>query len=263
MYNRKAIKLRSKAAFKANYWKTVLVSFIFTFIVGGTASSVGSNAAKGFSGGSTAPAAGVYGAQNQMDQLLSGDPQAAAIALAVILGALGIAIALGAAINIFLVEPIKIGAYSFYDKNEKAPAELGEICAGFKTGYMRNVLAMFLVRLFTAIGSLLFVIPGILFSYGFRLVPYILAENSDLTAMEALKESHRLMKGNRWKLFVLELSFIGWNFLTALTLGLLGIFFVIPYEEQSKAGFYEAIKKIAAGIDPEAQEEIFVEEKEA
>lgn len=242
MYNRKEIKLKSKAAFKANYWKTVLVAFIMSIAAGGTVGSAGGGAAQNFSPDGAEKS--IEAAQQQMDNLFSSNPQATAIALAVVLGVVAIALLIASAIAIFVIQPLRIGACSFYAKNETAPAEIGELGEGFRNGYMRNVLAMFLVGLFVSLGTCLFVIPGILFAYGFRMVPYVLAEHPEMTAMEALKESHRLMAGNRWHLFVLGLSFIGWDLLTGLTLGILGFFFVIPYKEQAHAGFYEAVKAL-------------------
>lgn len=249
MYDRKAIKLKSKAAFKANYWRTFFVTFIITAIAGGTAGSVGSNAANGFAKGGD-PSSAIQEAQTQMDNIFAGDPKTTALAIAIVVGILAVAVAIGTAINLFIVQPFKVGACNFYDRNEKSPAGVGEILNGFRNGYMRNVLAMFLAYLFTSIGMILFVIPGILFAFGFRLVPYVLSEHPEMTAMQALKESHRLMKGNRWKLFVFDLSFIGWNILTAITLGLVGTFFALPYQNQANAGFYEAIKQIKDGVNP-------------
>lgn len=71
----------------------------------------------------------------------------------------------------------------------------------------------FLTDLFIFLWSLLLVIPGIIKSYSYAMTPYILAENPDMTATDAITESRRLMKGNKWRLFCLELSFVGWGLL--------------------------------------------------
>ncbi len=84
---------------------------------------------------------------------------------------------------------------------------------------------------------MLFVIPGILATYSYAMVPYILAENPTLPANKAIKRSKELMKGNRWRLFCLLLSFIGWRIVSGLTLGI-GFFWEIPYEQASVAAFY-------------------------
>jgi len=73
----------------------------------------------------------------------------------------------------------------------------------------------FFVGLFTFLWSLLFVIPGIIKTYSYAMTPYILAENPGMTATEAITESRRVMDGNKWRLFCLGFSFIGWGLLCA------------------------------------------------
>ena len=92
--------------------------------------------------------------------------------------------------------------------------------------------------------SLLFVIPGIVASYSYAMVPYVLADNPFMSASEALAESQRLMRGNRFRLFCLELSFIGWWFVSAFTLGI-GSLWVTPYQQAAHAAFYKEIKQEA------------------
>ena len=95
-------------------------------------------------------------------------------------------------------------------------------------------LIMF-VRIF--IGTMLFIIPGIIMSYSYAMVNFVMAEHPEMTARRALKESKRMMKGNRFKLFCLQLSFIGWVFLSVLTFGI-GFFFLVPYQQAALAAFY-------------------------
>ncbi|MCD8248949.1 MAG: DUF975 family protein [Lachnospiraceae bacterium] len=90
--------------------------------------------------------------------------------------------------------------------------------------------------------SMLFVIPGIIASYRYAMTPYILAENYDLSMMEAISESKRLMRGNKWKLFTLDVSFIGWILLSDFTLGIASLW-VNPYQEAARAAFYREISE--------------------
>jgi uncharacterized membrane protein len=94
------------------------------------------------------------------------------------------------------------------------------------------------VRVF--IGFLLFMIPGIIESLNYAMVDHILAENPELTAREALQRSKELMKGNKWRLFCLHFSFIGWDLLTALTFGILSLW-VVPLKAASIAVFYKKL----------------------
>jgi len=97
-------------------------------------------------------------------------------------------------------------------------------------------------NIYTFLWMLLFIFPGIYASYGYAMTPYILLENPEMTANEAITESKKLMDGNRWRLFCLEISFFGWMLLCALfTLGI-GIFWLSPYMEASYAAFYREIK---------------------
>ena len=101
---------------------------------------------------------------------------------------------------------------------------------------------MFLTDLFVALWCILFIIPGLVKAYAYRLVPYIMADDPDIDAMDAIKKSQKMMKGHKWNAFVLDLSFLGWYFLGTLTAGLLWVFYVEPYEEQTDAELYEVLK---------------------
>ena len=107
----------------------------------------------------------------------------------------------------------------------------------FGKGFIMN----FLRGLYTTLWTLLFIIPGVIASYSYAMTPYILYENPDMTANQAIKASKELMKGNKWRLFCLEFSFIGWSFLCVFTLGI-GYFFLHPYTEAAGAAFYREIK---------------------
>ena len=98
------------------------------------------------------------------------------------------------------------------------------------------------MAVFTFLWSLLLVIPGIIKAYAYSMSFYILADNPELTASEALAKSQSLMRGHKMELFILELSFIGWFFLIGLTFGLAAIY-VAPYMEATMANFYNSIKE--------------------
>lgn len=101
------------------------------------------------------------------------------------------------------------------------------------------------MELFIYLWSLLFVIPGIIKAISYALTPYILADCKNVRATDALKLSMRMMEGHKWEYFVLGLSFIGWTLLTYLTCGLLYVFYVGPYMNNTFAGYY-AERKAAA-----------------
>lgn len=88
---------------------------------------------------------------------------------------------------------------------------------------------------------LLFIIPGIVKSFSYAMTPYILEENPELSANEAIDRSRAMMKGHKFDLFWLYLSFIGWILLSILTLGI-GLLWLAPYMQTATAAFYEDVK---------------------
>lgn len=99
-----------------------------------------------------------------------------------------------------------------------------------------------LVFVYTFLWSLLFFFPGIIAAYRYRFALYNLCENPQLSASEALRMSKAQTRGYKWQLFVLDLSFIGWNLLCGLTMGILSIW-IMPYIQQTDVGFFEEIKR--------------------
>ena len=106
----------------------------------------------------------------------------------------------------------------------------------------RNVWGMFLVGLFTSLWSLLLIVPGIVKSYAYAMTPYILIDNPELSANQAINLSQKMMKGHKLDLFFLHLSFIGWIFISIFTLGI-GSLWLNPYIMTTQAAFYQDLKK--------------------
>ncbi|MBR1834722.1 MAG: DUF975 family protein [Bacteroidales bacterium] len=107
--------------------------------------------------------------------------------------------------------------------------------------YGRWLGASLLVMLFVFLWSLLLVIPGIVKSYSYALTPYILHDNPELKVTESLRCSQQMMQGYKGKLFLLDLSFIGWILLGIITFGI-GFLWVRPYMITARAKFYEELK---------------------
>lgn len=103
------------------------------------------------------------------------------------------------------------------------------------------IFASIMVGIRVLLGLILFIVPGIMAIYGCAMVNYIIADNPDMTAREAIRESRRMMKGNRWKLFCLELSFIPGIILSVLSLGI-GFIWLLPHMQASYAAFYREVE---------------------
>lgn len=132
----------------------------------------------------------------------------------------------------FFLFPILCGLTLYYlalaDGKETTIGDLFN--NGFDTAYyLRRVGGYAWMSLFIFLWSLLFVIPGIVKSFSYALTPYILARYPKVKAQDALKVSMTCMDGHKAELFALYLSFLGWGILSSVTLGIVGIFFVMPY----------------------------------
>ena len=128
---------------------------------------------------------------------------------------------------------------SLLRNHREESVDLENLFDGFRGGrYTRVFCAIFLVNLFTFLWALLLIIPGIMKAFSYALTPYIVMDEPELTARQAITRSCEIMQGRRWKLFCLYLSFIGWGILCILTFGI-GILWLVPYMNASVAAFYE------------------------
>lgn len=170
-----------------------------------------------------------------------------AIAVAISILAVTIIILLIAAVvKILIGNALIVGGSRFFVINQIEKADARELSFGFKCGCFGNlVLVMFLRDLFITLWSLLFVVPGIIKHYEYLMVPYILAENPDMNQKEVFEISKRMMMGQKWNAFVLDLSFIGWRLLEGITFGIVGVFYVEPYYQATMAELYTANRAIA------------------
>lgn len=149
-------------------------------------------------------------------------------------------------IKIVVGNVVYVGGIRFFIQNRRENPSAGTIFFGFQNGNYGNIaLTIFLKDLYTALWTLLLVVPGIIKHYEYRMIPYILAENPTMPREEAFQISRRMMMGQKMDVFVLDLSFIGWFILEKISFGLAGLFFVRPYYETVFAELYEANKQKA------------------
>ena len=247
MWTRAGLKNRAKEVVRANYWKTVLAALILSLIAGGLYGAGGARNSSSFMEGT-----GDYGSYHFFGEM-GISPIFAAMAVGVILVVVLIIIAVALVVNIFLINPLVVGIRRFFYTNLHEKAEIRELAFSFDHSYKNAVKTMFFRDLYTCLWSLLFVIPGIVKSYEYRMIPYLLAQYPDMPMEQAFETSRRLMDGNKWKAFVLDLSFILWFFLSGITGGLVGLFYVQPYFEQTAAALYDAItieRPVFGGMGP-------------
>lgn len=148
--------------------------------------------------------------------------------------------------KVFVGNLLKMGGYRFFILNQTAQPGIGTLLDGFRSGhYVNIVLTMFLRDLFTTLWSLLLVVPGIVKHYEYLMVPYIIAENPAMDYKEAFQISKQMMDEEKMEAFIMDLSFLGWYLLSAVTCGLLAIFYVNPYVQASFAEMYTFNKQKA------------------
>ncbi len=225
MWDRKELKEKAKISLKWNYWKVVLVTFIAGLI--GSGSSVSTTSSEDSAGANAMTGLG-FG---------SGD---ILIIMAIFLMAIFV-IVIAVLLGIFIYNPLEVGARRFFLKNLQQPAEAKEIAFAFDNNWKEIGKIMFARDIYLFGWSLLFIIPGIVKSYEYKMIPYLLAENPNLSEGEVFAISKQMMNGQKWNAFVLDLSFVGWDILSGFTLGLLSIFYVSPYKHLTAAALYEEL----------------------
>ncbi|HPJ02508.1 MAG TPA: DUF975 family protein [Candidatus Limiplasma sp.] len=148
---------------------------------------------------------------------------------------------------LFLMPPMTVG-YAYFSLRiyRGETSEIMDMLAiGFRD-YLKSLVGILWMMLFTFLWSLLLIVPGIVKAIAYSMTPYILAERDDVSAQDALKLSMDMTYGYKMDIFMMGLSFIGWWILSALTFGILAFFFTGPYTATSFAGLYEELKAIQA-----------------
>lgn len=237
MWDRVTFKNRAKAIMKEHYWK-VFIACILASLLGATGSGGGiefeydSN-----SGGMINLDAGLFNFDIPVDYL--------SLALGFMLvSVVSVAIIAGIVLSTFVINILRVGfcRYLVLTQQYGRPAEIGEIFWGFSCGhYMNLVKAMFFHDLYIFLWMLLFIIPGIVKAYEYTCVPYILAEHPEMDYREVLDRSVAMTDGHKFDIFVLALSFFGWNLLGTLLFGI-GTLFVIPYIQLTNGEMYAFLR---------------------
>jgi uncharacterized membrane protein len=203
-----------------NYWNAVLVAFVAA-VMGGLLPS--------------------YGPYIEIDietinKIWRGFSPFAVVFLSAV-GSVGSILSI---VNLVLGGVVQIG-YAKYLLNQYngQPGEVKDLFSCFNyfaQGFLQKLLRMLYILLW----SLLFIVPGIIRALSYSMTPFIMAENPEMKANDAIKASETLMHGHKADLFNFLLSFIGWYFLAVLTCGV-GVFFLTPYIHAGYAAFYRSI----------------------
>ncbi len=232
MWTRAELKSYAKAKLEYNYWPIVGVTFLVGLIVG------------------------ITNIEIPVDQLVKLGYISDVDAL--FFSFVNFAISLvGIILGIFLFGPLQVGLARYYINQETRTSSFKDLFYPFTHNYWNVVGVLFLQSLYTILWTLLFIVPGIVKSYEYMMIPYLLAEKPDLKARDAFAATRRMMDNNKWDAFILRLSFIGWFLLAIPTLCLLFPFFVEPYCALTHSELYLALKTrvdyLFDGMDSEEQ----------
>ena len=229
MWSRQELKSNARIMLKANYLKIVIVSVVFALLT-----SSGYQSARGAAKGSDADISLSHLTGIQWSLVMA--------AFVGIVGIVIMAFLVNVLISIFVWNPLSVGCIKYFIDCRYGNAELKDILFVFRNNYVNVCVNIFLKQLFTFLWCLLLIVPGIVKAYEYMMVPYLLAENPDMSRKEVFALSKKMMTGNKWKAFVLDLSFLGWNILGGITLGILNVLFVAPYQNLTKAELYQTLK---------------------
>ncbi|MDD3429606.1 MAG: DUF975 family protein [Oscillospiraceae bacterium] len=233
MFDRVGFKENGKLLLRRNYWTPFLVCLVAGLLGGssGFSSSAGGNAGNVYSGGS-------YNGSIDLD-----GTTALVVIIAIIVALVVLAISL--AIVFFLQYPISVGKHRFFMENRERVTDFNVLFYGYRNGRLKGIIkGMWAVSWRVFLWSLLLVVPGIIKSYEYRMVPYILAENPEIDTLRALEISREMTQGDKLNLWIMDLSFIGWYLLGTLAC-CVGTLFVTPYVETSFAECYQYMREKA------------------
>ena len=226
MLNSKALRVKAWESLKGKYWMAFVVVLVL-----GLLSSIGTSL--------------INCAQDLVNVVNLVEPSemdsTMKMGALVITGSALVFCIVGFLISLFVGNAATVGLCNYFIKNTDSKPSFKDAFSGFKVKYGRNIGTLLLVGIKSFLWTLLFIIPGIIKMYEYAIIPYILADDSEISSKDAFKKANQMMKGNKWRLFKLEFSFIGWFVLCVLTLGI-GTLFLLPYVNAATAEFYVELK---------------------
>lgn len=238
MWTRKDLKAEAKEFLKRNYWKAFAVCLIVSLLAGGSGRSSRET-------DYMSPNFGEYnyeinfGPGNEFGTMIEGIGLDNPFQVAVGASVFALFMLLSIATAIIIGNALQVGEKRFFIRSFKEEASIGTLFSTLRRGeWIPIAIKMFLMDLFILLWGLLLIIPGIIKYYQYRMIPYILAEDPELTFTEAKELSTMMTNGQKGEIFSLDLSFIGWYLLGSLFFGIGGIF-VKPYHEATVAKLYQ------------------------
>ncbi|MGP1349054.1 MAG: DUF975 family protein [Stomatobaculum sp.] len=256
MWTRKELKQRARAAIRRNYWLCVVAALLLAIFVNQAGdASHHEEERSGYTTASEYAGETVDDISGLIEQLpgyeavgkLAGSkrsvfgiiPSLRSAALAFQFSLVLLLLLL----NVFVASAFEVGIRRFFVKNAEERAGFSSIFSGFTGGNYFHIVVTLLIRnLKLLLWTLLLIIPGIIKSYEYMMVPYLMGEHPEMSRRELFRQSREMMDGNKFDAFVLDLSFIGWILLSALSGGLVAVFWMNPYQAATAAELYRALR---------------------
>ena len=229
MWSIRDIKKKGRSALKKNYWRSVIVAALM-FLLTTVASVLSRKRSESI-------------LQNVgFEPLHKMAPnEILIIAGIVVVGYMSI-IVFAALVKIICSNALEVGGCLFFKNNvEEESAKLTLIGEGF-SDYAHVFVTLLLRDLFVVLWACLGIFPGLVKGYSYRMVPYIVKDYPDLSETEVITLSRRMMDGNKWRTFLLDLTFVGWLFAGIVTYGVISVLWMYPYYENTIAALYLELK---------------------
>lgn len=237
MWTRELLKNKAKAVLKISYWNAFVASLVLA-IIGGTDNGTIdlSNFNWTFKNKTSNSGFSLFS-----ENITSIFPFLLIITL---IAAITIFVFIFA-FRVLLGYPLEVGGRRYFVQSAQNNINLNYLGYGFGLGRYLNIIKTMLWRsIVTFLWFLLLIIPGITKTYAYRMVPYILSDNPNIDYKRALELSDKMTDGEKLDMWILDLSFIGWYLLGTL-LFLVGVLFVMPYENATKAELYLELRQNA------------------
>ncbi len=232
----KEIKKQAKGLVRSDYWHLWFVSTVVVILSYITVISFMLNSMQELP----------ETAKNLTEKIKTGDrEQILAVVMVLAVGVFLLNALIQACVGIFMKNPMIVGAKRMFMEihtNENHQGKVMNLLYVFDHGYRNAIWVMFVRDVQVLVGLVLLVVPGIWRMYCYRMVPYLLAETPELPVEEAFAQSVEMMKGQKWKTFLYDLSFLPWHILGLATFGVVQMFWVHPYKNLSDAKLFMELK---------------------
>jgi uncharacterized membrane protein len=229
MWTRAYLKTRAKEVLKITYWKALVISLVLVFIGGDSGVGTSSSSFRNNYRNNVHINLGQIG--YDFTPFYNWGLILLVIAFAFML------------FRILIGYGLEVGGRRFFKQAAQMDVNMGYLGYAFKSERYTDIMVTMLYRsILTFLWFLLFIIPGIIKSYAYSMVPYILADNPNIGYSRAIQLSNQMTEGHKFEIWVLELSFIGW-YILGMLLFYIGVFFVKPYENATKAELYLVLRQ--------------------